>query len=372
MGVFDATESDHFYAGFSGGNYGYGSYTPYGPSNFTYISIGKVGGPFVVDNVCIWLTTNTQLFASEDDYILVTIYDYQESDTLTYNAYIRSENIETSTNGSTCGVGKFVEIDEDGFESEVSPVLMGEVEIEITGTEGTDYGLIMAESNVEDEDSEGYSYYQSHTYWYCDGSAGSLDEGFYRWTTSDAAVILNANYNAVLNYETGERSATGFVPNNATYYQAEDGTSYTWAVGSTSVTGDTLYNNFMVESTYNVDVFSVEYDEDVILGIDFDSTYYAPEDPELPNNLLSFYFAVKELPSDVESRTTTVKLISNNAAEYPITITQYGPTAGINTITKDAEKEENAIYNLQGVLVSKSEEDLAPGVYVKNGKKFVK
>ena len=365
MGTFDAFEVEAFYSGYSDG-YGYGSSTPYGPSNRTLVDIGQVGGPLVVDDVCIWLVTETQLFATEDDYILVSLYDIHPNDTIIYNAYIRPENIETSSNGATCGVGKFVEIDEDGFESEVSPVVTGEVRILITGTEGTDYGIIMAYSDMEDEDDEGYKYYDSHTYWWNEVAEGGMQQRFYRWTAIDAAVILDARFNALTTYGTPEREAVGIVPNNATYYQAEDGTSYTWAVSNVSVTGDTLYNDFDVETTFNLDNFTVEYDPEVVVGLDFDTTYYADY------NLVMLYVAVKELQQDVETRTTTVTFTSNEEVVYPITITQFGAGAGINNVAKDAEKEDNEVYNLQGVKVSKSEADLPAGVYVKNGKKFVK
>ena len=365
MGTFDAFEVEAFYSGYSDG-YGYGSSTPYGPSNRTLVDIGQVGGPLVVDDVCIWLVTETQLFATEDDYILVSLYDIHPNDTIIYNAYIRPENIETSSNGATCGVGKFVEIDEDGFESEVSPVVTGEVQILITGTEGTDYGIIMAYSDMEDEDDEGYKYYDSHTYWWNEVADGGMQQRFYRWTAIDAAVILDARFNALTTYGTPEREAVGIVPNDATYYQAEDGTSYTWAVSNVSVTGDTLYNDFDVETTFNLDNFTVEYDPEVVVGLDFDTTYYADY------NLVMLYVAVKELPQDVETRTTTVTFTSNEEVVYPITITQFGAGAGINNVAKDAEKEDNEVYNLQGVKVCKSEADLPAGVYVKNGKKFVK
>lgn len=365
MGTFDAFEVEAFYSGYSDG-YGYGSSTPYGPSNRTLVDIGQVGGPLVVDDVCIWLVTETQLFATEDDYILVSLYDIHPNDTIIYNAYIRPENIEEATNGATCGVGKFVEIDEDGFESEVSPVVTGEVQILITGTEGTDYGIIMAYSDMEDEDDEGYKYYDSHTYWWNEVADGGMQQRFYRWTAIDAAVILDARFNALTTYGTPEREAVGIVPNDATYYQAEDGTSYTWAVSNVSVTGDTLYNDFDVETTFNLDNFTVEYDPEVVVGLDFDTTYYADY------NLVMLYVAVKELPQDVETRTTTVTFTSNEEVVYPITITQFGAGAGINNVAKDAEKEDNEVYNLQGVKVSKSEADLPAGVYVKNGKKFVK
>ena len=365
MGVFDAFELDGFYRGYSDG-YAYGTSTPYGPSNRTLVDIGQVGGPLVVDDVCLWLTSETQLFATEDDYLLVTLYDVVGDETKTYEAYIRPENIETASNGSTCGVGKFVEIDEDGFESEVSPVVTGEVQLLITGTEGTDYAIIMAYSDMEDEDDEGYNYYNSRTYWWSDGSAAGMQERFYRWTSADAAVILDARFNALTAYGSAERSATGYVPNDATYYAAEDGTQYTWAVAGVDEESGEAYNDFNVETTFGLDYFSVEYDPEVVLGLDFDTTYYADY------NVISFFVALSELPEDVETRTTTVTFTSNEEVDYPITITQYGAGAGINNVAKDAEKEDNEVYNLQGVKVSKSEADLPAGVYVKNGRKFVK
>ena len=330
MGVFDAFECNGFYIGYVDG-YAYGSVTPYGPSNLTLVDIGKVGGPLVVDDVCVWLTTDTQLFATEDDYILVTIYDIQENDTLFYNAYIRPENIETATNGATCGVGKFVEIDEDGFETEVSPVLTGEVEVRITATEGCDYGIIMCYSDMEDEDDECYKYYNSRTYWWSDGSAAGIQEGFQRWLISDAAVILDARFNALTTYGTPERSTTGYVPDDATYNTLEDGTSYTWAVSSEGE-GQT-YNDFLVETTFGIDAFNFYYDEDIVLDIDYDDTYYAD------NNVIAFFVAVKALPEGMTGRECDVVLRSNDEVDYTIHIVQ-GVLSENNLILKDATAKQ--------------------------------
>ena len=88
----------------------------------------------------------------------------------------------------------------------------------------------------------------------------------------------------------------------------------------------------------------------------------------------TFYltFEATELPSDVAGRSTNVIVKGLGVQnETPIIVYQ-GEYVGINNVTKDAEKEDNEVYNLQGVKVSKSEADLPAGVYVKNGKKFVK
>ena len=349
MGTFDAFEVEAFYSGYSDG-YGYGSSTPYGPSNLTLVDIGQVGGPLVVDDVCIWLVTETQLFATEDDYILVSLYDIHPNDTIIYNAYIRPENIEEATNGATCGVGKFVEID---------------VLEQLEQIDGKSERLSVAKSAI---------YNRLGNKKAAVAEMAALAKHYPNDLNCQAmygeALIMNdqtkkglAVYDQVLREDPDNNRV---LLSLRTYYQAEDGTSYTWAVSNVSVTGDTLYNDFDVETTFNLDNFTVEYDPEVVVGLDFDTTYYADY------NLVMLYVAVKELPQDVETRTTTVTFTSNEEVVYPITITQFGAGAGINNVAKDAEKEDNEVYNLQGVKVSKSEADLPAGVYVKNGKKFVK
>ena len=89
------------------------------------------------------------------------------------------------------------------------------------------------------------------------------------------------------------------------------------------------------------------------------------------NNVIFLTFEASELPSDVAGRSTNVIVKGLGVQnETPIIVYQ-GEYVGINNVAKDAEKEDNEVYNLQGVKVSKSEADLPAGVYVKNGKKFV-
>lgn len=364
VAMFDANELDNFYGGVntgSGSGYAYGSSTAYGPSGETVVSFGKVAGPLVVSSVNMWIMANDEapMFATDEDYILATIEDkISEKETRTYHAYIREENIETSGN-SSCAIASFVEIDEDGFEFEIAPVLEGEVTLVITNTEGCNYGIIMAASDVEDTDADGNLIYPSATRWYHDGSV--IEEGYYRWQGADGAIYLNAHYNALVPYPYGTQAlGTGYVDSTCEIYTAEDGTQYQWAVGTIDPEDGKAYNNFMVESTFSSqnDTIQVWADE-TLVGFDLDDSSYDDY------GVLDYFFAVTPLPEGVNSRTIQVTLISNEEAELTFNIYQtagvYDPEGnGINAVVADNKKR--TLYNLQGQKTTES------GLVVKDGK----
>lgn len=369
LAVYDPLECVD-YVGHGKGEYGYGSKTHYGPSGSTIVDLGNVGGGLVVDHLQFRMISESGVPMGEGAEITVTIYDYVEGDEANAKVYTAELNasdfIMVGTAGSYgteyCVNVYFSDVDEDGFETEIAPVLNNNVEIYIEDNQtNVDYGFLLNADDREDPDASNYPVVVSRSFWW-----DSEDQAYYRWRGCNATLDVMGYFNNLSTYGTPERSATGYVPNDAVYQTAEDGTKYTWAVaGIDEETGD-AYNNFMVESTFDIEAFDVEFDSDVVLSCDFDTAYYAQY------NAISFYVAVKELPQDVDSRTTTVTFISNGEVEYPITITQYGAGAGIKGINKDAEKEDNDVYTLQGVKVAKSEAELPAGVYVKNGKKFVK
>ena len=349
VAMFDANEIDSFYGGVntgSGSGYAYGSSTAYGPSGITLVEYGKVAGPLVVSSVNMWIMANDEapMFASDEDYILVTLEDkISEDETLTYNAYIREENIEES-GGSQCAIASFVEIDEDGFEYEIAPVLQGEVTLVITNTEGCNYGIIMASSDVDDVDADGYLIYPSATRWYHDGS--QMNEGYYRWQGADGAIYLNAHYNALVPYVFGTLTpGTGYTDSTCEVYYTEDGQAYQWAIGTVDAEDGSVYNNFMIASTFSSenDTIKVYCDDDALLGFDLDDSAY--ED----YNELDYFFAVAPLPEGQDSRTIEVTLVSNEEAELTIKIYQtageFNPE-GINNVVADNKK--SAVYNLQG------------------------
>lgn len=374
LAIYDPLECTD-YVGHGVGQYGFGSTTYYGASGSTLVELGNVGGGLVVDHLQFKMLSASGTPMGEGAEITVTIYDYEGEDfdnAKVYTAELSPSDFIEDGVGSYgtyyCVNVYFSDLDEEGFETEIAPVLNNNVEIVINDNQtNVDYGFFMNSDDREDpdqlySDGSGYPVVEARTFWWY-----GEEQGYYRWRGSNATIDIMGYFNNLSTYGSSERSAVGYVPNDATYYEdSETGTKYAYAVSSVSVTGDTVYNDFDVASTFDIESIEVDYDEDVVAVCEFDSSYFSS------NNAILFYVGLKELPSDVETRTTTVTITSNNEVSYPITITQYGATAGINAITKDVEKEDNEIYNLQGVKVGQSDAVLAPGVYVKNGKKFVK
>ena len=369
LAVYDPLECAT-YVGHGPGQYGYGSKTYYGPSGSTIVVLGNVGGGLVVDHLQFRMISESGVPMGEGAEITVTIFDYVEGDeenAKVYTAELNASDFIMAGAAGTYGTQYcvnvyFSDVDQDGFETEITPVLNNNVEIYIEDNQtNVDYGFMLNSDDREDPDASNYPVLESRSYWW-----DSEDEAYYRWRGANATLDVMGYFNNLTTYGTPERSATGYVPNDAVYQTLEDGTQFTWAVAGIDEETGEAYNNFMVESTFDLEAIEVEFDSDVVAGIDVDTTYFAEY------SAISFYVALKELPQDVDTRTTTVTFISNDEVQYPITITQFGEGAGINNVAKDAEKEDNEVYNLQGVKVSKSEADLPAGVYVKNGKKFVK
>lgn len=349
---FDANESEGFYGGINTGTssgYAYGSSTPYGTSGYTEIRFGNVGGPLMVESLKMWLYSQDVMFATEDDYILVSLIDVVGDSKIVYTAKVTEENIE-EVNGNFCATATFTEEDEDGFESEITPVLLGDVTVVIENTPGCDYGIIMASSNVEDVDKNGRSIYPGSSYWYHDGSM--MEESLYSWQGGDAVVYLSALYNALCEFGTGETVFNVTAPAAV----GEDG--YAWVVSA--VQDGQEYNDFDLESTFAFDEWNFEYDEEVVAGFAVDSTYLDQY------GFYALFVGLKGLPEGIEGRTTTVKVTSAESATVTINITQ--GVAGENGIAglKGEAVDPKQIYNLMGQKVLNAN---AAGLYIQNGKK---
>lgn len=361
--MFDANELTGFYGGVNTGSasgYAYGSSTPYGGSGITEIDFGKVAGPLQVESLNMWLTTNAgeERFATDEDYILVTIFDKVGEETFEYSGKVTAENIEAADNGSECAIVTFTDVDEDGFETEIYPVLRGEVTVVIENTPGCNYGIIMADSDVEDVDAKGRSIYPSSTAWYHDGS--QMDEGMYHWQGADAVVMINALYNAMLTYGENSNETTGYVFSDAQYSTSDSGEEYTWAVSIIDEEDGKKYNDFNIESTFNSEMWSVEYDEDVVLGFDIN------EDNFEDYSIVSVFVAVKALPEGVDSRNTDVVFTSNDGATYTIHVIQ-GEETGLASVNEEVANKVS--YNLFGQKVADTK---AAGLYIIDGKKVIK
>lgn len=352
--LFDALESSAFYGGFSDGGYGFGSVTPYGTSGAAMLDYGQVGGEIIVDNFQMWITTDTQVFASDDDYILVTIFDEVGDETFEYKAIITEADIEGTT--TQCATGYFMDVDEDGFESMISPVLRGYVTVVIENTPGCDYGIIFAYEDMKDA-KDNNPLYPIRSYWYCDGSADDMEEAFYSWSYYDAVAWLNGTMVGLCEYTTGSKTINGFIPEDAEYSVTDDGTEYTLAYGF-ELEGQ-WYNDFLVETTFDPEQIEIYVDDpDALLGYDYDFDSYDPENMDF---LAAYYFAVAKLPEGVEGRQLHITLVSQEAAELEIVINQ-GNVSGINNVVVD-NTTKTRVYNLNGQA-----SEAKNGLYVKDGK----
>lgn len=369
------------YVGFGPGEYAFGSTCPYGESHATLIDLGNVGGGLVIDHLQLQLLSATSKPMGEGGRILVTLIDQfgeGEEDYREYNAELVPENF--INDGAVGNYGTmycvnvyFTDIDEDGFESEVSPVVNGNVQILIQDNGvNCDYGFLMNSDDRENEESpwtgsQGQTYYdplvKSRTYFYY-----AEKDAFYALDVygANATVSVMGYYNFLGEYGTGSRVLTGSVPEDAEWYTTEDGTKYTWAVST--VSDGKIYNDFDVESTFNIEGLTIEFNEDEVLGFDYNEEYWGAEEGD--QKVYPLYFAVSELPEGVAGRQIHITLHSNEQVSCEIVINQGDVNAGegIESVQQDAQNAETAIFNLQGVKVN----DAQHGIFIQNGCKVVK
>lgn len=367
------------YVGFGPGQYAFGSTCPYGESHATLIDLGNVGGGLVIDHLQLQIISATSQPLGKGGQIIVTLIDKYgegEDDYNEYTAELVPENfIDDGVAGNygtiyCCNV-YFTDIDEDGFESEVSPVVNGEVQILIQDNgENCDYGFFMNSDDRENEDSpwtgsNGNTYYdplvKSRTYFYYPEY-----DGFYALDAygANATVSVMGYYNFLGEYGTGSRVLTGYVPEDAEWDTAEDGTKYTWAV-SQVIDGEVFYD-FDVESTFSIEGMTLECNEDEVVGFDFNDKYWSEE--EDGQKVYPLYFAVTELPEGVEGREIHATLTSNEQVSCEIIINQGNLSSGIESVKNDVELQDSRIYNLQGVAVNNAQH----GFFIQNGRKIVK
>jgi hypothetical protein len=264
----------------------------------------------------------------------------------------------------------FVEVDEEGFESEISPVLNGYAYLILYNfmDENVDCGIYMTYNG--NEDGNGNLDNQTHSYFdvWLDGvqqlsSDGSA--GWYGEDETDAVVNLFGYFNCFRNYADGATEITVEIP-------AEGG----WAVSAIDEDDGTVYNDIDVVSSFPIDAITIEdypewlEDEEGNLYLSYSDKYFAEDESTGISNVLMFYVGAEALPAGETGRQGDVVLRSNDQVNFIIHVVQGSP-AGIKSIQNDAVGA-GAIYNLQGVKVGKSEAELPAGVYVKNGKKFVK
>lgn len=362
------------YVGFGQGQYAFGSHSVLlenGDSHATLIDAGNVGGGLVVDHLQMQIISGSSEALGEGGEMYVTIADITDEGEVVkkYTTVVTGDDlIDAGSNqfGTSYAVMVyFNEIDEDGFASELSPVIDHNLQILIEDNGvNCDYGFFMNCDDRENEaeqrtGSSGNTYYMPltavRTYLLNpeDGQFYGLDS-----YGANATVDIVGYYN-YLGDADGNREVTAKVFSNADYQVADDGTKYTWAISAVlpNDKGEMVqYNDFDLQSSFDLESWSIEYDEDVVLGWDIDDQYLEQY------GIYAFYIAVSEMPEGVTSRTSELKLYSNDEVSMTFTIVQGEAADGINTVVAD-NKKEGKTFNLQGQVA-----DAKSGLMVKDGK----
>lgn len=256
--------------------------------------------------------------------------------------------------------------DEDGFESQEPFVIDFPYTVLIMWGEDADYNLTALD--MQGEDLDDYAFIDEE---------GAVDYNV-------AGLLINTGTRiGVLQYQDplGMNLTFVGVQDNvfvADALQTNDGTSYTncdhlriSADGKTTVNeGIELTEGWAMVYVAATDLenYELSIDDDaaewIEIGIDTAglSTDY------------SFYItaSAKPLPAGVTGRGTEVKIQGRGVAGTLYVAQGDYEFAAINSVNKDIEKEENAIFNLQGQKVEGKLEDLKTGIYVLNGKKVIK
>jgi hypothetical protein len=336
-------------------------------SNTLIIDLGHIPG-FVAENLHLSGRTYEQEAPLMNGATLsFALIDYDENgvdETVVYQGTVTADDFIMDEDEWWTAVASFTEEDEDGFETSISPVIRHSAQLIISGfyQDGVDFAIPMMYSANE----KGETDFPTHAYYdlIVNGEQYLDQDGDPIFTSdvyTDAVVNLYGHFTFIGGTE-GEKTMEGWIDDTSVYETAEDGTKYTLAYSDTGEDGK-MYYDFDYMSTFGIDYITADFDEEKILDFEADSTYYGQY------GIYRLFLAVSDKLEPGE--TTSVKVYSNNEDYMTINITnRIG--AGINNVAKDAEKEDNEVYNLQGVKVGKSEIELPAGIYVKNGKKFVK
>ena len=329
-------------------------------SDMLYIEYGDLGGGFVLQSLELPIITQEDgtPYFENGDMVTATIYDKDEETGITkeYSTTFGADDVELDTNGNALIHATFTEVDEDGFETEVEPVLNGYVTLVMTGFRqaGVHCGFRMVWDNTADDDSRsGGDFGSTHSYFdmWTDGVQAVDETGapqLYYTDCTEAVLSLVGYYNTLCMYGTGE-----------TYVNAEIPVEGGWAVSQYGEDG-TGYNDFDVASSLSLeDIEAIKCPEWV--AMDYDTQYF--ED----YGLIAFFFGADALPEGTTGLDGEVILQSGGNVTMTFHLTQGEVPEGIQTISADQRKGVK-VYNVVGQkLVAKS------GLVIEDGAvKFIK
>lgn len=301
--------------------------------------------------------------------IYIEIYNLEsEEEDPVYTLVATDEDVvfdqPTTRNGKSIRFTKLmfnnIVIDEDGFESQEPFVLDFASEFVVTWEEGSDFGGMGVELQAEDYDDFGFQ-----------TSTQDLNYGLFAINYPDGVKLhyysglafyctFVAYQDNVLVPTTLTNTQTGEVYENCNVVKvSDDGESADSPLGEGWVmvyVADTDLENYEMEAYGDAEWVTIYTDT---TGLAENSVFYIT-------------FRGEALPEGVTGRQCELYILGRGVQnEDPIIVYQgvYDP-AGINTVNKDAEKEDDTIYNMMGVKVA-NKEGLASGIYVRNGKKFI-
>lgn len=334
-------------------------------SDKVLVDYGNLGGGFVLQYLELPIITHEQgdPYYFNDDVVTVELFDINEEtgEVKTYTTTVGADDVFTD-DGTDSGMplihATFTTVDENGFETEIEPVLNGYVQLLLSGfkQEGVNWGLRMCWDNTASDDTwDGGDIGATHGYYdqWVDGVQTLDDEGnvaFFGEECIEPVLSFVGYYNALCEYGTGELVMSAEIPVEGGY-----------AVTAIDEDG-TVYNDFDVASSFSMDFIEIVDAPEWVGDLEYDDQYF---DNDNISNVLMFFVSADALPAGVSGREGDVVLCSNGEVYMTLHVTQ--GTVGISQIQNDAVK--NNVYNLQGVKVSG---DLQSGLYIQNGKKIVK
>ena len=332
-------------------------------SDMLLVDYGNIGGGFVLQYLELPIITHEQgdPYYFNDDVVTIELIDKNEEtgEIITYTTTVGADDVFTD-DGTDSGMplihATFTTVDENGFETEIEPVLNGYVQLLLSGfkQEGVNWGLRMCWDETADEETwDGGDFGPTHGFYdqWVDGVQSLTDDGdiaFYGTECIEPVLSFVGYYNALCEYGTGELVMNGEVPVEGGY-----------AVSMIDEGDGTAYNDFDLASSFTFEEVEIVDAPEWVTSFEYDDSYY--ED----YNVIAYFFGADALPAGVTGREGDVVLCSNGEVYMTIHLTQ--GTVGISQIQNDAVK--NNVYNLQGVKVSG---DLQSGLYIQNGKKIVK
>lgn len=345
MGVYDAY-TGKLYGGVNGG-YAFGSSVEGGvASHATIVDLGKVTN-LTVESIQAWLITKSVPLSDKGSLYCQLVCEVSKDSVLTYESVLTMADLEETDEGQYCANFTFSEVDEDGFSSEVTPVLTGDVSIIIEDDDpAADYGFVcVADENESHQDAEGYPLLQSKTFFYY-----STDDKYYSWYGLDAVISVIGYFNAFCDFASNNNVIEAKIP-------VEGGL----AVSQIDPKDGSAYNDFDLISTFGVEDIFYEAPEWVELSCD-DEYYTFDETTGNGDRYLLFFVGAEALPEGVTGRSGDVVLNSNGAI-FTFHVTQGEATESAINVVRD-DKSNTRVYNLAG------QQTVPQGLFVRDNKVF--